>query len=272
MIKEAFWGFYSYNESKSDFNIIAVGASNCKKGYCIENECSEFACIEYITDGSGFLEIDGKKILQKKGSVILIPRHSKCKYYTDPSDLQSKIWMMATGDIVDNLFDSFIPSGSYVFESSEIKGYFDEILRLTQKHCENYSVLRKKLFVQISNIFTHACSDQTFETAALPDLIKEHLNAGIYKKYSLDELASSLNYSKNHLICVFRNEYGMTPYRYLLTKKIENAKWYLENTGISVSEISNSLKFADTSYFSNIFKKETGVTPTQCRKINHKKI
>lgn len=272
MIKEAFCGFYSYNESKSDFNIIAVGASNCKKGYCIENECSEFACIEYITDGSGFLEIDGKKILQKKGSVILIPRHSKCKYYTDPSDLQSKIWMMATGDIVDNLFDSFIPSGSYVFESSEIKGYFDEILRLTQKHCENYSVLRKKLFVQISNIFTHACSDQTFETAALPDLIKEHLNAGIYKKYSLDELASSLNYSKNHLICVFRNEYGMTPYRYLLTKKIENAKWYLENTGISVSEISNSLKFADTSYFSNIFKKETGVTPTQCRKINHKKI
>lgn len=269
MIKEVFWGFDSYNENKSAFNVIAVGASNCKKGYCIENECSEFACIEYITDGNGFLEINGKKIPQRKGSIILIPRHSKCKYYTDPYDLQSKIWMMATGDIVDNLFDSFIPTGSYVFECSEIKGYFDEILRLTQKYCENYSLLRKKLFVQIANIFTRVCTEQTLKNAALPDLIKEHLDAGIYKKYSLDELATLLNYSKNHLICVFRNEYGITPYRYLLAKKIENAKWYLENTGISVSEISNSLKFADTSYFSNIFRKETGITPTQYRKTNH---
>lgn len=37
-------------ETKKEFNVIAAGATNCKKGYCIENECSEFVCIEYITD------------------------------------------------------------------------------------------------------------------------------------------------------------------------------------------------------------------------------
>lgn len=266
MINEAFWGFDNYNGNKKEFNVIAVGATNCKKGYCIENECSEFVCIEYITDGTGFLEIDGKKYLQHKGNTVLIPRHSKCKYYTDPVNLQSKIWMMVSGDIVDQLFKNFIPEKNYVFESAGIKTYFDEVLRLTEKYTGNYNMMCRRLFVQISNIFTHVNIDNPCASSDLPTLIRDHLDAGIYKKYSLTELSASLNYSKNHLIYVFRKEYGITPYRYLLIKKIENAKWYLENTGISVSEISNSLKFADTAYFSNIFRKETGMTPTEYRK------
>lgn len=266
MINENFWGFDSYNEGKNEFSVIAVGSSNCKKGYCIENECSEFVCIEYIAEGSGFLEIGGKKYQQKKGSVVLIPRHAKCKYYTDPSDLQSKIWAMVSGDIVDRLFSDFIPEQNYVFECGGVRTYFDEILRLTDKYKNNYSMLCKRLFIQIANIFTHVDTEQLGAASDLPTLIKDHLDAGIYQKYSLNELSASLNYSKNHLIYVFRNEYGVTPYRYLLIKKIENAKWYLENTAISVSEIANSLKFADTAYFSNIFRKETGVTPTEYRK------
>ena len=71
--------------------------------------------------------------------------------------------------------------------------------------------------------------------------------------------------SENHLIDEFKKVYGVTPLQYLNAKRIEIIKNLLENTDMSISDISRQLHFNNEHYFSTFFRSKTGITPTQYR-------
>ncbi|MCC2686893.1 MAG: hypothetical protein K0R75_3792 [Paenibacillaceae bacterium] len=54
-------------------------------------------------------------------------------------------------------------------------------------------------------------------------------------------------------------------YQYVLAKKIETAKLMLQDTQLHINEIAMQLGFSDSQYFSNFFKKKTGISPSQFR-------
>ena len=61
---------------------------------------------------------------------------------------------------------------------------------------------------------------------------------------------------------LFRRQFGMTPNRYITFKRIEYAKALLSAGGISVTEVSELCGFSDVYYFSKVFKKMTGISPS----------
>ena len=95
---------------------------------------------------------------------------------------------------------------------------------------------------------------------------KNFCDRNIYEKISLEDISKQAGLSVSQLNRVFRQEFGTTVYSYILNNKISIAKSLLTGTSMSVAEIAFLLNFADEHYFSNIFKKKTGLTPSQCRK------
>ena len=87
----------------------------------------------------------------------------------------------------------------------------------------------------------------------------------VEKELSLESLCAQFNYSKNHIIHIFKQEFGITPYNYFLERKIEYAKVYLDNCSLSIGEIAQKLSFSDQQYFSICFKKIVGVSPVAYR-------
>ncbi len=85
--------------------------------------------------------------------------------------------------------------------------------------------------------------------------------------FSLEEIAGTVNYSPFHFIRIFKAETGKTPYEYLLDIKIDKAKQLLKNTNLSITDICFSSGFNNRSHFSVVFKKKTGYSPSQYRKI-----
>ena len=67
--------------------------------------------------------------------------------------------------------------------------------------------------------------------------------------------------SRAHLIRVFKQNKGITPYQFLLNEKIKIAKALLSTTEMSIKSISDKLCFADEHYFSHLFKQKTGLSP-----------
>jgi two-component system response regulator YesN len=67
---------------------------------------------------------------------------------------------------------------------------------------------------------------------------------------------------------VFKKETGMSISDYLQQTRIEYAKELLLNTDQSVSEIANASGYSNLSYFSAIFKKITGTSPGEYRKLH----
>lgn len=73
--------------------------------------------------------------------------------------------------------------------------------------------------------------------------------------------------SKRRFNDLFKQYYAETPNNYLLNLKIENAKTLIKSECISISQISSICGFNDAGYFCNVFKKITGLSPTEYRKI-----
>lgn len=96
--------------------------------------------------------------------------------------------------------------------------------------------------------------------------MKDFLNAQITEKFKMDTLCKHVSKSESQTIRIFKKAYGITPYNYVLNKKISLAKKLIKNTNLSIKQIAEKLNFADEYYFSNFFKQKVGVTPTKYRK------
>ena len=78
---------------------------------------------------------------------------------------------------------------------------------------------------------------------------------------SVDEVADHIGIGVNYLNQVFREETDMTVHRYLSQVRLEKAKELLACTQMKIGSIPEQVGYADSSYFSKVFKKATGLTP-----------
>ena len=95
---------------------------------------------------------------------------------------------------------------------------------------------------------------------------KEYLNDNFKEKISLDIISKDVGISKYYLHRLFREINGNTPLEYLKNIRLEKAKNKLQYSKDSIFEIAFKCGFDNTAYFSNVFKKYVGLTPTQFRK------
>ena len=71
--------------------------------------------------------------------------------------------------------------------------------------------------------------------------------------------------NKFHLVHTFTKQIGLSPINYAINKRIQEAKNLLATTSYSIRDIASIVGFCNSSYFSQMFKKVTGVTPKNYR-------
>ena len=94
------------------------------------------------------------------------------------------------------------------------------------------------------------------------DYINEHYAD---EDISLDSVAEEINISANYLSALFSNKVGLSFVEYITKKRMAKAKILLRNTSKRSGEIANEIGYKDPRYFSFVFKKNQGCTPSQYR-------
>lgn len=89
----------------------------------------------------------------------------------------------------------------------------------------------------------------------------QHIGRYCEKNLSLEDYAAMCCMSKYHFLRTFKQVTGVTPLEYRTRIRIENAKEMLEGGELSVMEIGEKLGFSSPAYFSDSFKKATGISP-----------
>lgn len=92
-----------------------------------------------------------------------------------------------------------------------------------------------------------------------------------YLSESVDQMAKASGYSKHHFIRLFKQTTGMTPWRYVLHLKIDKAKDFLLSSQHSIKEVATLVGIHNPLYFSRLFRKLTGKTPSQFRQQGNKR-
>ena len=82
----------------------------------------------------------------------------------------------------------------------------------------------------------------------------------------MDDLADLLHCSKFYFLREFKKLVGITPYQYLMDKRLDQAKYLLSSTKGAIASVGYELGFNDQAHFTRAFKKQFGLTPGQFQK------
>ena len=83
---------------------------------------------------------------------------------------------------------------------------------------------------------------------------------------SVDELAKDCCLSSGHFSHLFKEIVGVSPHAYMIFIRMEKARDLLLNTRLSIREVGEAVGCPDQNYFSRLFKKHTGSSPSEFRK------
>ena len=90
-----------------------------------------------------------------------------------------------------------------------------------------------------------------------------YINSHIEQKMSLESIAEECHVSSRYLSQVFKKSVNITVNAYISIAKIDRAISYITSEQMQFSEVASILGFSSAQYFSTVFKKYTGVTPSE---------
>lgn len=145
----------------------------------------------------------------------------------------------------------------------------EEVLAESGKNMESAIAYAKKMISQAIEIRDQNSGNKNrsiLKTAV--DFIDSHY---MDEEISLNTVANVANVSSNHFSALFSQNMGQTFIEYMTTLRMNKAKELLRCTGMRSSEIAGEIGYKDAHYFSYLFKKTQGMTPSDYRKAREEK-
>lgn len=238
---------------------------------------SEQAMIIYMHSDGGCIVCSEKSYPIKKGVLCFV---GDGKYhYTMPEIPEkydrSKLFISAEdSDKIMNMLSvksNKFSSGSFVYalvdenERSAVESVFRKI-----KDCGNDEAYGKWIFVSgIIELMAFLDKYSLENVPTTPGVVSkavEYINSNIERDITIDEICSEVHMSKYHFCRKFKEATGATVMKYILKTRIVMSKNMLLNENFPITEISNRCGFSSVSYFCQVFRNETGISPLNYRK------
>jgi AraC-like DNA-binding protein len=266
-MKEDIINFPQINAPETPFHLQMTGISYCDGSYHIRRKNTSTYVFEYVIKGRGTLSVNGQTSEPEAGDIYIVPAFSEHEYYSSAKDPWEKIWFNTEGSLVENLISAYKLKGVHLVKDLNLhklflRGY-ETAKEFPESANESVSLIIHEIIMKIA-----AKIKGDKETPHSPEgmKLKNYLDLHFNDELNLKTMAKLINKSPSQTIRIFKKEYGSSPYQYHLERKIDSAKMLLCNSAISVKETAFRLGFKDEYYFSNIFKKKTGLAPGLYRK------
>lgn len=143
---------------------------------------------------------------------------------------------------------------------SPSQSYLTNILKIN-----NISELKISYIDYLKNTINEMKKSREKELNGLISKAIQYIDKNYNKNISLDDVAKELNMSYHYFSKFFKESAGKNFVDYLTELRISKSKEILTDMNISIKEVCYTIGYSDPNYFSKIFKKVTGMTPTEYR-------
>ncbi len=120
---------------------------------------------------------------------------------------------------------------------------------------------RSAVFFEILSVLYRSQFPQTKE-----NVIAEYIQKHFEENITLEKISKEFNYSKNHIINIFKREFSQTPIEYLNEVRIQKAMHLLEVTSDTTESIAQTCGFQNYSHFYRLFMRQNHISPAAWRK------
>jgi len=230
----------------------------------------------YIAHGKGhfYFKNTGEETIVQKGNMVLFRPGEPQVYYYYAADKTEVYWVHFTGSEVEKYLEHYeLPQDENVFFTGVSPDYpwiFNQIIRELQLQRVNYEemlrILLRHVLLAINRFVKEGKQNKS-------DLVNEIERAAHYFEENYNKEISIEQYAQEHLMTVnrfiisFKNIMKMTPMQYIMSLRITAAKGYFDSTNKNVTEVASAVGYDNSLYFSRVFKKYTGYSPSEYKKI-----
>jgi AraC-like DNA-binding protein len=182
-------------------------------------------------------------------------------------------WIHFTGSYSFNLLKKYkIPIGSpFYLKRSQL---FDKYLNMFLEELRNHPKPNESILISLYHIFLLEVERDLNESKTNSIIhegilkAKDLADTVYYQKLSLRDFSRACHLSENYLTGEFKKTFGLSLIDYLIKVRISHARELLGNVNLPISHIAESCGYEDGAYFSKLFKKQTGFSPTEYRRRN----
>ena len=231
----------------------------------------------YIAEGKGYFYFNGSKkhtIVEKGNMILFRPKEPQVyNYYVE--DKTEVYWVHFNGWKVEEYLERYeLPNKENVIYTGLSPDYpwiYNQIIRELQLQRENYeemiSLYMHHIFITINRYIVEG---RQIKNDTINDIERavHYFNENFSKPISIEQYASEHLMSANWFIHSFKNIMKVPPMQYVVNLRINAAKGYLEKSNKNISEIANAVGYDNALYFSRLFKKYTGYSPSEYKKLD----
>lgn len=231
----------------------------------------------YIASGKvHFYFKEDEDTIVSAGNMVLYRPKEMQRYVYFAKDQTEVYWVHFTGSNVKQILKRHhFPATGHIINtgtSPEYQRIYREMIQELQLCRPHYQELLAVLLLQLFVLVDRHSSNNKVMNSFVQNEI-EHAVSYFNEHYNLDisieEYAASRNMSTSWFIRNFKLYNGTTPLNYILSIRIANAQSLLENTRYNITEIASITGYDNPLYFSRLFKKYTGLSPSEYRKMNN---
>lgn len=155
--------------------------------------------------------------------------------------------------------------------SSDYEYFYTKIIQELQLERKNYTDMISLFFKQLLIVVNRFLIEEKKSNTEIQNKIEKathYFNEHYNEEINIDDFAASINMSTCYFIRCFRQIVRVSPLQYILSLRMSNAKNLLGNTTYNINEIAQIVGYENQLYFSRLFRKNVGVSPSEYRKQN----
>lgn len=239
-------------------------------------EAGEFVLI-YCMEGEGWFVTNGHKYAVTANQFFVLPKHQPHAYGSNEQTPWSIYWMHFDGakaeffskgfdrpTLIAPQTDSRIKDRLGLFEEiySSLSSGYGKNSMLYAATCLFHFLGSMKFIGEYRNTGTRQKEgkEQDVVQTAI-HFMKENLQ----KTIRLSDIAAEVKFSESHFSSLFEAKTGSSPLKYLTYLRVQEACHYLDYTDLRINQISPLVGYADSLYFSRLFTKTMGLSPSAYR-------
>lgn len=229
--------------------------------------------ILYITEGRGtFTTASAGKYSISEGDIFLIFPGEWHTYSPDPETGWKEYWIGFKGINIDSrVAAGFFSKHSPIYRigyNDTLISLFKEAIQVAKKQEKHFQQLLAGIVNYMLGLAFSIDSNKKLKNSMNLEFVnraRAFMLENIESNIEIPEVADYLHISYSSFRHIFKQYTGIAPSQYYLNLKIQRAKDMLKSSTASIKEISYILHFDTPEYFTKLFKKKTGLTPSQFR-------
>ena len=247
------------------FRCHSKGNSENNKRLMQENTLFETYKLIYVFDGVMQIEIDGRNFEAPRGFSALVFPFSRFRIKFDPA--VKYVWLEFSGfacAAILSRIDFF--KNKPVIGTIDLEG-FEELFDVPEETGEPYALYRfAGCILLLMSYYIEQFPGSYMEYDTYVQRACGYIDANFCTQgFSVKDVTEKLKIDRSHLFRLFREEMGMSVIEYITHRRVARAEILLAGSSMTVKDIAYSVGYSDQMYFSRVFKKFTGSSPTQYR-------